>query len=144
MYTMSADPSKPVTTVSKPQKRHAEMLQLALWEPSLQPEAGLAMPGLCSAPARQHCQEASRPRLADLHGVSLSHGDSPAGRLSWAPLGFCSWLCHSSSVLSERKTSTRAGEGRTTAQWEPVPLIRSASAQHSSNPSSWPENRNQR
>lgn len=46
---MSADPSKPVTTVSKPQKRHAEMFQLALREPSLQPEAGLAMPG-CALP----------------------------------------------------------------------------------------------
>lgn len=49
VYTMSTDPSKPVTTVSKPQKRHAEMLQLALREPSLKPEAGLAMPG-CALP----------------------------------------------------------------------------------------------
>lgn len=46
---MSTDSPQLVTTVSKRHKRHAEMLQLALWEPPLQPGAALAMPA-CALP----------------------------------------------------------------------------------------------
>lgn len=71
---------------------------------------------VCSAPAGQTHQQASRP------GWQIYIGTHQLAILSWVPLHFRSWLCHGSSAPSRWKTSSRMCEGRTTAQWEHVPL----------------------
>lgn len=95
VLTMGPDSSKPLTAVSKLQKWHAEIFQSALWEPSLQPGAGLAMPAW------------ALPQL---------------GRFIWDSPDVCPlsrflllampWFFSPSKL----KTSSRMGERRTTAQ----------------------------
>ena len=116
VYTMSTDSSKLVTTVSKPQKWHAEILQLALWEPSLQPEAGLATPACALPQLDRPARKLHNPGWQIYMVLRWAIGTQQLGCLSWVPLGFCSGLCHGSSVPSKWKTSSRTGEGRTTAQ----------------------------
>lgn len=113
VYTMSADPSKPVTTVSKPQKRHAEMFQLALREPSLQPEAGLAMPG-CALPQL----DSTARRLRDpgwqiymvLHWAMGTHQLDVCPRLLWVSAPGYAIVLQSS--LSGKPPQERVREGQ--------------------------------
>lgn len=116
VYTMSTDSSKLVTTVSKPQKWHAEILQWALREPSLQPAAGLAMPAGALHQWDRLARKLHDPSWQIYAVLRWAIATHQLGCLPWVYLGFCSWLCHGSSLPSKWKTSSRTGEGRTTAQ----------------------------
>lgn len=125
--TMSTDSSKLVTTVSKPQKWHAEMLQLALWEPSLQPEAGLAMPECALPQLDRPARKFHDPGWQIYMVLHWAIGTHQLGFLWVSPHGYAIVL---QSLLSGKPPQERVREGQLHNR-NSYHFIPSVSTQHS-------------